>query len=100
MTGRTLARAYLRALERGDLDEILALFHPDAVVHSPLYGRRPPRSSIRGCSPTPARRSCTCAEPPRASASSASGSASTGRCRRAPRPASNASTCSNSTATA
>ncbi|MCP9951134.1 nuclear transport factor 2 family protein [Actinomadura madurae] len=41
MTGRTLARAYLRALERGDLDEILALFHPDAVVHSPLYGPAP-----------------------------------------------------------
>jgi ketosteroid isomerase-like protein len=41
MTGRTLAEEYLSAMERGDLDAILALFHPDATVHSPLYGPLP-----------------------------------------------------------
>ncbi|TDE39267.1 nuclear transport factor 2 family protein [Actinomadura sp. 6K520] len=41
MTGRTLAGGYLTALERGDLAGVLALFHPDAVVHSPLYGPLP-----------------------------------------------------------
>ena len=41
MTGRTLASDYLSAIERGDLDAILALFHPDATVHSPLYGPLP-----------------------------------------------------------
>ncbi len=41
MTGRTLAAGYLSAIERGDLDAILALFHPDATVHSPLYGPLP-----------------------------------------------------------
>lgn len=33
--------AYLRALEEGDLAGMLALFTPDAVVHSPLYGTLP-----------------------------------------------------------
>ena len=41
MTGRTLAVAYLSAIERGDLDAILALFGPDATVYSPLYGPLP-----------------------------------------------------------
>ena len=41
MTGRTLASEYLSAIERGDLDAILALFHPGAIVRSPLYGPLP-----------------------------------------------------------
>ena len=41
MTGRTLAAAYLSAIERGDLDAILALFGPGATVNSPLYGPLP-----------------------------------------------------------
>jgi ketosteroid isomerase-like protein len=41
MTDRELAATYLAALERGDLTGILALFHPDAIVHSPLYGPLP-----------------------------------------------------------
>jgi ketosteroid isomerase-like protein len=41
MTARGLASAYLSALERGDLPAILALFRPDAIVHSPLYGPTP-----------------------------------------------------------
>ena len=41
MTGRTLASEYLSAIERGDLDAILALFRPGATVHSPLYGPLP-----------------------------------------------------------
>ena len=38
MTGRPLAAEYLSAIERGDLDAILALFGPGATVHSPLSG--------------------------------------------------------------
>jgi ketosteroid isomerase-like protein len=41
MTARTLAAAYLAALGRGDLPALLALFHPEAIVHSPLYGPSP-----------------------------------------------------------
>jgi ketosteroid isomerase-like protein len=41
MTARKLAADYLAALERGDLEGVLALFHPEAVVHSPLYGPLP-----------------------------------------------------------
>ena len=41
MTPRELAADYLSALGRADLDGILALFHPEAVVHSPLYGTLP-----------------------------------------------------------
>lgn len=41
MTARSFASAYLGALERGDLEAVLALFHPAAIVHSPLYGPMP-----------------------------------------------------------
>jgi ketosteroid isomerase-like protein len=41
MTARTLAATYLAALERGDLEGVLALFHPEGIVHSPLYGPSP-----------------------------------------------------------
>jgi hypothetical protein len=41
MTSRELAAAYLGALERGDLQALLALFRPGAIVHSPLYGPVP-----------------------------------------------------------
>lgn len=34
-------RAYLDALSRGDLDQLMALFAPEAIVHSPLYGQQP-----------------------------------------------------------
>ena len=33
MTAHALARDYLTAIERGDLAAILALFHPEAIVH-------------------------------------------------------------------
>jgi len=41
MTPTELARAYLDALGRADLDAVLTLFAPGAVVHSPLYGPLP-----------------------------------------------------------
>src|SRR5487761_632315 len=41
LTARALARDYLAAIEHGDLAAILGLFHPDATVHSPLYGPLP-----------------------------------------------------------
>ncbi|MFG2004166.1 nuclear transport factor 2 family protein [Spirillospora sp. NPDC048911] len=41
MTARALAETYLDVLGRGDLEGILALFHPEAIVHSPLYGPSP-----------------------------------------------------------
>ncbi|MQA97944.1 MAG: nuclear transport factor 2 family protein [Streptosporangiales bacterium] len=41
MTARTLVSDYLDALERGDVPAVLALFHPEATVHSPLYGPVP-----------------------------------------------------------
>jgi len=31
-------KEYLRGLEIGSADEIIKLFSPDAIVHSPLYG--------------------------------------------------------------
>jgi ketosteroid isomerase-like protein len=34
-------QAYLRALEKGDLPALEGLFSSDAVVFSPVYGRRP-----------------------------------------------------------
>lgn len=40
MTPATLCERYLDALNRGDLDAVLALFLPDARVSSPLYGDR------------------------------------------------------------
>lgn len=33
--------AYLQSLEAGDYQKLASLFAEDAVVHSPLYGRRP-----------------------------------------------------------
>ncbi|WP_214416674.1 nuclear transport factor 2 family protein [Sphaerisporangium fuscum] len=43
MTPRELADAYLAALSKGDLDRILALFAPGAMVYSPMYG---PNSAV------------------------------------------------------
>src|SRR4029450_2848225 len=34
---------YLAALEVGDAERVLALFAPDGIVHSPLYGAVPAR---------------------------------------------------------
>jgi SnoaL-like domain len=34
---------YLAALEVGDAERVLALFAPDGIVHSPLYGSVPAR---------------------------------------------------------
>jgi ketosteroid isomerase-like protein len=36
--------SYLDALSRGDLDQLLALFAPQAIVHSPLYGQQAARA--------------------------------------------------------
>jgi ketosteroid isomerase-like protein len=41
MTPDKLARTYLDALGRADLDAMLALFTEDGQVHSPLYGPQP-----------------------------------------------------------
>jgi ketosteroid isomerase-like protein len=43
MEGRDeeIVASYLAALERADLDGMLKLFTPDAVVHSPQYGQLP-----------------------------------------------------------
>lgn len=38
MTDNELVSAYFQALEGGDLEGLMKLFTPDAVVHSPLYG--------------------------------------------------------------
>ena len=97
MTGRTLAEEYLSAIERGDLDAILALFGPGATVHSPLYGPLPATEFYPSCSPTPAAQNSICGASRRTGRWSVSGSGSTGPSRRAPRPTSNASTCWNST---
>ncbi|MCI4650287.1 nuclear transport factor 2 family protein [Phaeodactylibacter sp.] len=39
----TAIRAYLDALSRGDLEQLMALFAPKAIIHSPLYGQQPAR---------------------------------------------------------
>ncbi len=36
-----IVAAYLRAVEKADLDAMLALFADGAIVHSPLYGTLP-----------------------------------------------------------
>jgi len=41
MNAAELVASYLAALEQADLDAVLKLFTPDAVVHSPLYGPLP-----------------------------------------------------------
>jgi hypothetical protein len=43
MTGTLIATAYLNALENEDVAAVLALFKPEAIVHSPLYGPVPAR---------------------------------------------------------
>lgn len=41
MNAERIASAYLGALESGNVAAVLALFHPEAIVHSPLYGPLP-----------------------------------------------------------
>jgi ketosteroid isomerase-like protein len=41
MDAAEIVASYLTALEHADLDGLLKLFTPDAVVHSPLYGPMP-----------------------------------------------------------
>ncbi len=41
MKAAEIVASYLAALERADLDGVLKLFTPDAVVHSPLHGQLP-----------------------------------------------------------
>jgi ketosteroid isomerase-like protein len=48
MTPSERAVAYLAALERADLDAILALFADEGVVHSPLYGTKPAADFFAG----------------------------------------------------
>ena len=40
-------RNYLQSLESGDYQQVMRLFAPGAVVHSPLYGFRPAREFYR-----------------------------------------------------
>ncbi|MET0401112.1 MAG: nuclear transport factor 2 family protein [Cystobacter sp.] len=40
MTPDEIAKTYLSALEKSDLQTILQLYTPEGVVHSPLYGPR------------------------------------------------------------
>ena|SRR3989338_3317599 len=35
-----LIKSYFRALNRQDYSMIVSLFHPEAIVHSPLYGKK------------------------------------------------------------
>ena len=41
MDPRQLCEEYLAALNAGSIESVLALFEPDAVVDSPLYGTMP-----------------------------------------------------------
>lgn len=41
MTAKDLCEQYLAALNTGDLEEVRALFTPDGIVVSPLYGACP-----------------------------------------------------------
>ncbi len=43
LSGKEIAKAYLNALEKADLDSVLALFAPGGQVVSPLYGPKPVR---------------------------------------------------------
>ena len=40
---RKIVTSYLKTLESRDLEGLLALFTPDAVVHSPMYGKNSAR---------------------------------------------------------
>jgi hypothetical protein len=84
MTVHALARDYLTAIERGDLAAILRLFHPEAIVHSPLYGPVPATEFYPSCSPTPAAPNSRCVASPGKRTWSVSGSGSTGPCLPAP----------------
>ena len=48
MTSALIAAAYLKALQDNDVAAILALFEPEAIVHSPLYGPVPARRFYPG----------------------------------------------------
>jgi hypothetical protein len=36
---KSIIKAYFKGLEKGNYEEIVKLFSPGAIVHSPLYGR-------------------------------------------------------------
>lgn len=38
MARREIAKSYLALLEIGDIERVIALFSPNAIVHSPIYG--------------------------------------------------------------
>ena len=40
-------KAYLQGLEAGDYQQLISLFADEAVVHSPLYGKRSARTFYR-----------------------------------------------------
>lgn len=40
MNANTIANKYLEALEEANIEKVLSLFTPDALVSSPLYGER------------------------------------------------------------
>ncbi len=44
---KTTIMAYLKRLEQSDLEGLLSLFAPDAVVHSPLWGDQPVQQFYR-----------------------------------------------------
>jgi hypothetical protein len=48
MTPNQLAVLYLGALQMGDLEQIVALFAEDGMVHSPLYGPKAPTEFYEG----------------------------------------------------
>ena len=97
MTGRTLAEEYLSAIERGDLDAILALFGPGATVHSPLYGPLPATEFYPRLLADTGRAELHLRGVTQDERLGVSGSGSTGPSRLAPRPTSKSSTCWNST---
>ena len=48
MGTKELVTEYLKALEGGNLEGVLALFTPDGVVYSPIYGKAPARDFYVG----------------------------------------------------
>jgi len=48
MRAQDLVRAYLEAVEAGEIDAVTALFADEAIVHSPLYGPMAPQPFYEG----------------------------------------------------
>ena len=47
MNSTVIATNYLKHLQNGEIDQVLALFHEEAVVDSPIYGTKKAREFYR-----------------------------------------------------